>query len=78
MKNVDVEDILLSEAEQKDLYLLAGEKVPNAHPEIIAYTAQGRHLTQEQYFQEINIALWQIEQGKTIADDDLQREVETW
>ena len=50
----------------------------NSYPEVVAYTVQGNHLTQDQYLQEINIALRQIEQGKTIADEDLQKEIEAW
>jgi hypothetical protein len=73
MKNIIVEDVLLSEVKRKNPYVHT-----HSYPEIVAYTVQGNHLTQDQYLQEINIALRQIEQGKTIADEDLQKEMETW
>jgi len=76
--NVDVEDVLLSEVEQNGLYLQSRKKIKNNHLEIVAYTVQGNHLTQEQYLHEINLALRQIEQGKTITDEDLHKELETW
>jgi hypothetical protein len=67
----------------QDIYsVIENTKVPylrtRNYPEIVAYTVQGNPLTQEQYLQEINIALQQIEQGKTIADEDLQKEMDTW
>ena len=78
MISTDVEDMLLTEVEEQDLYLHTRKMLQNNYPEIVAYTVLGNHLTQEQYLQEINLALRQIEQGNTISDEDLQKELETW
>jgi predicted transcriptional regulator len=46
--------------------------------EIVAYTTAGKSLTREQYIEEINIGLRQIENGELLTDDELQKEVDTW
>ncbi len=83
MKQVGVEGIyhailLLSEAEQEDLYLRMQKKLHKSQPEIVAYTMMGKPLTQKQYMQEIDLGLRQIERGETISDEDLQKEIDTW
>jgi hypothetical protein len=46
--------------------------------EIVAYSTAGKPLTKNEYVEQINVGLRQIERGKVIADDELQREIETW
>ena len=46
--------------------------------EIIAYTTAGKPLMKNEYIEQINIGLRQIERGEIITDDELQREIETW
>ena len=67
-------DTLLQDVEPKSFRHVGKENFS----EIVAYTVQGRPLTQEQYVQEIRFGLLQIEQEKTITDEDLQKEMETW
>lgn len=83
MKKIDIEDVyndilLLSEADQEDLCLRIQKKLHKNQPEIVAYTVQGKPLTRKQYVHEIDKALKQIEQGKIISDEDMQKEIETW
>jgi len=46
--------------------------------EVVAYTTAGKPLTRNEYVEQINVGLRQIESGKVIADDELHREIETW
>ncbi len=49
-----------------------------AKKEIVAYTTAGQPLTKDEYIEEINIGLRQIEKGEMITDDELQKEIDTW
>ena len=46
--------------------------------EIVAYSTSGKPLTKNEYIEQINIGLRQIENGEMITDDELQKEIETW
>jgi len=78
MKNVITADLLFTEVEQNNFHIHAQNIFHNNHPKIVAYTVQGKPLTQEQYLQEINLAIRQVERKETINDEDLQKELETW
>ena len=54
---------------QKELY---GDK------KIVAYTTLGKPLTYSEYIEEINIGLRQIENGETLTDSELQKEIDSW
>ena len=46
--------------------------------EIVAYTADGRQLTKEQYIKEIEEAEAQIERGEHITMEELEKESKKW
>ena len=71
------EIMLLSDSNKYMLYDRIKEKLYHDR-EIVAYTTAGKPLTRNEYVEQINVGLRQIESGKVITDDELQREIETW
>ncbi|MCL1932995.1 MAG: hypothetical protein FWF53_04165 [Candidatus Azobacteroides sp.] len=82
MKHINVESIyreiiLLSDAERNKLYNRIRRDFYQ-NDEIVAYTARGKPMTKNEYIEQINLGLKQIENGEVITDEELQKEIETW
>jgi predicted transcriptional regulator len=82
MKQASLDDIyreimLLSDFDQYKLYHLMEQELYQDE-NIVAYTTSGKPLTQNEYIEQINIGLRQIENGETITDDELEKEIATW
>ena len=71
------EIMLLSASNQHVLYNRMKKEL-YSNNEIVAYTTAGKPLTKNEYIEQINIGLKQIENGEVITDDELLKEVETW
>ncbi|MDR0231805.1 MAG: hypothetical protein LBI82_06770 [Dysgonamonadaceae bacterium] len=54
---------------QKDLY---------NNKKAVVYTTSGKPLTYSEYIEEINVGLRQIENGETLTDNELQKEIDSW
>jgi len=65
------EIMLLSDSNKYMLYDRIKEKLYHDR-EIVAYTTAGKPLTRNEYVEQINVGLRQIESGKVITDDELQ------
>jgi len=77
LENIYSEIMLLSDTDRYMLYnTMRTELCQNS--EIIAYTTNGKPLTKNEYIEQINIGLNQIESGETITDDELRKEIATW
>ena len=46
--------------------------------EVIAFSADGKPLTQKQYIEKIEKAIAEANNGELITDNELQKEIETW
>ena len=82
MENISAESIyseiiLLSDYERDKLYNRMKRNFYQ-NSEIVAYTIVGKPLLKNDYIEQINIGLKQIENGEIITDDELQMEIETW
>ena len=77
LDNIYREIMLLSDADRQRLYRLMEEDL-YLGKKIAAYTTTGQALTLNEYVEQINVGLRQIENGETITDDELRKEVETW
>ena len=77
LDNLYSEIMLLSDTDRDKLY----NRMKNEFyqdKEIVAYTTSGKLLTEQEYIEQINIGLRQIENGEMITDKELQKEIETW
>ena len=75
--NVYNEIMLLSIADRYRLYNKMKQEFYQDR-EIVAYTTSGSPLTKSEYIEQINIGIKQIENGETVTDDELRKEIETW
>jgi len=71
------EIMLLSDSNKYMLYDRIKEELYHDR-EIVAYSAARKPLTKNEYVEQINVGLRQIDNGEVITDDELQREIETW
>ena len=46
--------------------------------EIVAYTTDGKPLTEQQYIEYIKISIAEAERGELISHEDLIKEIATW
>jgi len=77
LENIYNEIMLLSNIDRQKLYNRMGKEFCQDN-EIVAYTTAGKPITKNEYVEQINIGLRQIENGEMITDDELQKEIETW
>ena len=76
-ENVYSDVMLLSDTDRHKLYNQMKQRFYQ-EDEIVAYTTFHKPLTKNEYIEQINNGLRQIENGEMIADDDLKKEIETW
>jgi len=77
IENIYNEIMLLSNTDRQKLYDKMGKEFC-LNNDILAYTTAGKPLTKNEYIEQINIGLKQIENGEMLSDDELQKEIETW
>jgi len=77
LENIYNEIMLLSDIDRQRLYNRMKNEF-HKEKEIVAYSTSGKPLTKNEYIEQINIGLRQIENGEMITDDELQKEIETW
>ena len=77
LDNLYNEIILLSDIDRKKLYERMKSEFYQDN-EIIAFTTAGKPLTKNEYIEQINIGLRQIQNGEMITNEELQKEIETW
>jgi hypothetical protein len=77
LESIYSEILLLSNTERDNLYNRI-QKDFYRDSNIVAYTTAGKPLTESEYIEQINIGLMQIENGETITNDELEKEIATW
>lgn len=81
MATIDMKENILTAINNADNRLLRLIKAlieTYQEEEIVAYTVEGKPLTQEEYRQEIMEAEAEIDKGEYITHEDLKREVRSW
>jgi len=71
------EIMLLSNSDKQILYARM-KKEFHKKDEIVAFSTNGKPLTQKQYIDKIEKAIAEADRGELITTDELQKEVETW
>jgi hypothetical protein len=77
LENIYNEIMLLPDTDRQKLYNRMKKEFYQDN-EIVAYTTGGKSLTRNEYIEQINIDLRQIENDEMITDDELHKEIETW
>ena len=83
MEHLNVDSIyqeimFLTEIDKEKLYRRMQEELYDDSKKIVAYTTLGKPLTYSEYIKEVNIGLRQIENGETLTDNELQKEIDSW
>ena len=71
-------EIMLLSNDDKQILYDRMQKEFHKKNEIIAFSTQGKPLTQKQYIEKIEKAIAEADRGELITNDELQKEIETW